>query len=278
MGRNVRAVIGSTGGSTGAHLHGGVYDVEAGRYVNPTEVLTTYSRVNDKPLDQSLLTSPYSEGRVHPIHGDVRPHRGDDFAYPEGSSFSVPGARFVGGSYDKGGGGNIGRWEVSHKGRRYEIVGMHFRDPVTGKPGTGGIEPPSAKGSAGTGSAGGAAPATPAALGVDPAEIAAMQSVFDSTNRVLKETIEQSAALQKGWAGLAGAASGNPAAVMRQAGLMPVAPTPSPFASVFRGMDRGVLSAPGQRQMPQAPSTVNPYAAARRDTVSQLMSIYGVAS
>jgi hypothetical protein len=185
----------------------------------------------------------------------------------------VPGARFVGGSYDKGGGGNIGRWELNHKGRTYEIVGMHFRDPVTGK-----VESSGAPGAGGKAPTPGAPAAGDQGPGVDPAEIAALQSVFDATTASLKNTISQSAALQKSWA-----ASSNPLAAMQQIGVMPVAAIPSirpsPFQSVFRGMDRGVLGGPTQGSMPrQAPGGENPYVLARQDTINQLMAIYGVGS
>jgi hypothetical protein len=273
-----RAFVGSSGGSTGAHWHGGVKDAATGEYINPTQILRGYVRINGKPLDPSLVTSGYGP-RVHPIHGGVRPHRGEDYGYEEGAEVTIPGARFLGGSYDKGGGGNIATWEVTHKdGKKYQIVGMHHRDPVTGK-----VEPSGAPGAGPTGAGGKApTPGAPAAgdqgPGVDPAEIAALQSVFDATTASLKNTISQSAALQKSWA-----ASSNPLAAMQQIGVMPVAaiPTirPSPFQSVFRGMDRGVLGGPAQGSMPrQAPGGENPYVLARQDTINQLMAIYGVGS
>jgi hypothetical protein len=266
----VRAFVGSSGGSTGAHWHGGVKDAATGEYINPTEILRGYVRINGKPLDPSLVTSGYGY-RVHPIHGDVRRHRGEDYGYQKGAEVTVPGARFLGGSYDKGGGGNIATWEVTHKdGKKYQIVGMHHRDPVTGK-----VEPSGAPGAGPTG-AGGKTPTPGApAAGVDPAESAALQSVFDTTMASLKSTIEQSAALQK--------IDSNPFAAMQQIGVTPVAAVPSirpsPFASVFRGMDRGALGGPTQGPMPrQAPGGENPYVLARQDTLNQLMAIYGVGS
>jgi hypothetical protein len=44
-------------------------------------------------------------------------------------------------------------------------------------------------------------------------------------------------------------------------------------------MDRGALGGPTQGSMPQQAMTgENPYVAARRDTISQLMAIYGIGS
>jgi len=95
--------VGSTGDSTGPHLHFAVYSKSKGGYVdNPGDYSGFVSTAGGKGINEFSVTSPYGM-RTHPIYGDQRLHKGIDYGIPDGTPLQVRG-KFVDRKFDPSGG------------------------------------------------------------------------------------------------------------------------------------------------------------------------------
>ncbi len=133
--------VGSTGTSTGAHAHWEVLKdgkrfplskarSDIGQYLqfrlpNKEEWNSLYSRQgNDFVLHPSAaLTSPMGM-RKHPVYGDMREHRGEDYGLPEGTQLRFLGTGSVATHAGRGGAGNVSSLRTGP----YELQTFHLSE------------------------------------------------------------------------------------------------------------------------------------------------------
>ena len=133
--------VGSTGTSTGAHAHWEVLKdgkrfplskarSDIGQYLqfrlpNKEEWNSLYSRQgNDFALHPSAtLTSPMGM-RKHPVYGDMREHRGEDYGLPEGTQLRFLGTGSVATHAGRGGAGNVSSLRTGP----YELQTFHLSE------------------------------------------------------------------------------------------------------------------------------------------------------
>jgi len=118
-------ITGNTGSrTTGDHLDFRVWDVNAGRFVNPNR-FTNRMRVNGELLtDRYGVTSGYGM-RDDPINGGRRMHNGIDYATPSGTAVTIDGGTLLT-TFNDGGGGVTSQYSITgDDGNPYEILLMH---------------------------------------------------------------------------------------------------------------------------------------------------------
>jgi hypothetical protein len=135
---------GSTGTSTGPHVDVQVYKdgklfplsksrTDIGQYLQyrapGKEEWTPVFRKQGEEFVQdpgAVLTSPMGM-RKHPVHGDYRMHRGEDYAFPEGSQLRFVGQGTVATHANQGGAGNVSSLRTGP----YEVRFLHLSELPT---------------------------------------------------------------------------------------------------------------------------------------------------
>lgn len=133
--------VGSTGTSTGPHAHWEVLKdgkrfplskarSDIGQYLQfrlPKQESwqTLYSKQGDNFVlnPAAALTSPMGM-RKHPVHGDMREHRGEDYALPEGTQLRFLGPGSVATHRNQGGAGNVSSLRTGP----YELQTLHLSE------------------------------------------------------------------------------------------------------------------------------------------------------
>jgi len=133
--------VGSTGTSTGAHAHWEVLKdgkrfplskarSDIGQYLQfrlpgKEDWNALYARQgNDFALNpNAVLTSPMGM-RKHPVHGDMREHKGEDYGLPEGTQLRFLGSGAVATHAGLGGAGNVSSLRTGP----YELQTFHLSE------------------------------------------------------------------------------------------------------------------------------------------------------
>ncbi len=111
---------GNTGRSRGPHLDFRVWDVEKGKYIDPTRFTSALSS-GGKGINQFTMTDPYGKDRGSYIH------KGVDYATEIGTPIDVKGT-FLGTFNDPGGGITSQYAYKDEDGRAYDLLLMHGRE------------------------------------------------------------------------------------------------------------------------------------------------------
>jgi hypothetical protein len=100
-----------------------VYNPATSGYEDPSGY-TSFITSGGKPFDYEVTSGFQPGGRVHPLHGDVRPHDGIDYATPLGTQLDIDG-RHLSTWEDSGGGGIMSQYLIdTEKGPR-ELLFLH---------------------------------------------------------------------------------------------------------------------------------------------------------
>ena len=118
---------GNSGASTGPHLDMRVFNPATGKYENPGKY-TQYITNADGSAFSAPVTSGFQPGgRVHPVHGDVRPHNGIDYATELGTGLNINGSHLSTWE-DSGGGGIMSQYLINTDDGNREILMLHGND------------------------------------------------------------------------------------------------------------------------------------------------------
>ena len=124
---------GATGVGTGAHLDFRVFNPATGKYEDPSGY-TSYLTHGGKAFDFPVTSGFQPGGRVHPVHGDIRPHKGIDYGTPEGTELTIDGSH-MSTWRDSGGGGIMSQYLINTDDGHRELLLLHGSDQnkITGK-------------------------------------------------------------------------------------------------------------------------------------------------
>ena len=100
----------------------------ANLYVN-TDGRSVRSRYLKAPVKFSIISSPYSKSRRHPVTGILQPHKGIDYAAPEGAPiYALADGTVEKARYEKNNGNNV---RIIHD-RRYKTQYLHMSEIAAG--------------------------------------------------------------------------------------------------------------------------------------------------
>jgi len=133
--------VGSTGTSTGPHAHWEVLKdgkrfplsqarSDIGQYLqfrlpNQESWQSLYSKQGDGfVLNPAAALTSTMGMRKHPIHGDMREHKGEDYGLPEGAQLRFLGPGSVASRKDQGGAGNVSSLRTGP----YELQTFHLSE------------------------------------------------------------------------------------------------------------------------------------------------------